>query len=204
METHSETIRFFERSSFYYTLIVTMDNKYHYVSPHYNRNFSFLDESLTGKPFYITLHPDDIKICQQVGEKCFMNPGVLFPATLRKHDGKGGFIFTQWEIVAMFDDSNQPFGIFCVGHNITEHVVTTNKLDHAIAEIEEKTNILNDIGFMQSHVVRKPLANIMGLANVLSNMDVDHNLMGITSMMINSANELDTAIKTIVDKTGDA
>jgi PAS domain S-box-containing protein len=203
MEALKDTIKLLENSSFYYTLIIGMDNRYTYVSPNYNRNFDFLKESLTGKPFYITLHPDDIKICQQVGERCFSNPDKLLPATLRKHDGKGGFVFTQWELKAVFDDNNQPLGIFGIGYNITDHVVTSSKLDDAIAELEDKNDKLNEIGFVQSHVVRKPLANIMGLAHVLTNMEVDHNLAGITNMMVESAHELDDAVKNIVDKVDD-
>jgi hypothetical protein len=200
METFTEIINLLEQSNFYYSLIIGMDNRYIHVSKHYNRNFDFLKESLVGKPFYITLHPNDIKICQQVGGKCFENPGKLFPATLRKHDGKGGFVITQWEFKAIFDDRGQPYGIFCMGHNITEHVTATHQLKDARAEIEDKTDKLNHIGFIQSHVVRKPLANILGLANVLDSMEVDHNLAGITNMMVSSVTELDNAIKNIVDK----
>jgi hypothetical protein len=203
METFTETINLLERSNFYYSLIIGMDNRYIHVSEHYNRNFDFLKESLVGKPFYITLHPDDIKICQQVGGKCFENPGKLFPATLRKHDGKGGFVATQWEFKAIFDDDGQPHGIFCIGHNITEYVAATHQLENAKAEIEDKTGKLNSIGFIQSHVVRRPLANVLGLANVLNSMEVDHNLSNITSMMVKSVNELDQAIRAIVDNTAD-
>jgi hypothetical protein len=203
METFTETINLLEKSNFYYSLIIGMDNAYIHVSQHYNRNFDFLKESLVGKPFYITLHPDDVKICREVGGKCFENPGKLFPATLRKHDGKGGFVITQWEFKAIFDDEGQPYGIFCMGHNITEHVAVKRQLKDAKAEIEYQTGKLYDIGFIQSHVVRKPLANILGLTNVLNNMEIDHNLRGITSMILDSANELDNAVKKIVDKTAD-
>nr|WP_294943757.1 hypothetical protein [uncultured Mucilaginibacter sp.] len=201
MNTVTETIRFLEGSNFYYSLIIGMDSRYIHVSPHYSRNFDALNGSLVGKEFSITLHPDDIKICREVGGKCFENPGKLLPATLRKHDGNGGFVVTQWEFQAVFDGEGLPYGIFCIGHNITEHVAVSNRLEDAMAEIEDKTGKLYDIGFMQSHVVRRPLANILGLANVLNNMEVDHNLTGITNMIVNSATELDNAIKSIVDKT---
>jgi hypothetical protein len=203
MKAVAETIRLLENSNFYFSLVIGMDNNYRYLSPNYSKNFDFLNKSLLGKPFYLTLHPDDIKICQEVGGRCFENPNKLYPATLRKHDGKGGFIVTQWEFKAVFDDDNNPYGVFCMGHSITEYVAVTNQLEDAIAEIEDKTDKLNEIGFIQSHVVRKPLANILGLAGVLSNMELDQNLSGITNMIVDSANELDNTIKNIVDKTGD-
>ncbi|SFT00252.1 PAS domain S-box protein [Mucilaginibacter polytrichastri] len=196
-----ETIDLLESSSYYYSIIIGMDNRYTYVSPNYNKNFDFINQSLVGKPFYITLHPDDIKICAEVGGKCFENPEQLFPATLRKHDGKGGFIFTQWEFKAVFDDQNNPEGIFCIGYNITEHVDTRNELLTAQTEIEIKTDQLEEIGFMQSHIIRKPLANIMGLINLLAVMDAETNLQQIKDLLAESAKELDNVIKSITDKT---
>jgi hypothetical protein len=201
MKHFKETTNLLENSSFYYTIAIGMDNKYMHVSPNYDKNFSFINKSLLGQPFYITLHPDDIKICAEVAGKCFADPGLLFPATLRKHDGKGGFIFTQWEFKALFNDNHEPGGIFCIGHNITEYIDTQNKLQTAKTEIDNKIDQLNEIGFMQSHVIRKPLANIMGLINILAVMDVDGNLQNIHALLIESAKELDSVIKTITDKT---
>ena len=196
-----ETIKLLENSSFYYIIIIGMDSMYTYVSPNYDNNFGFTGDSLLGKPFSITLHPDDIKICEEVGAKCFENPALLLPATLRKYDGKGGFVFTQWEFKALFNDENSPEGVFCIGYNITEHIDTRSKLVSANEEIENKTDQLYEIGFLQSHVIRKPLANLMGLVNILATMDMDANLQGLNNMLIESANDLDEVIKKIVNKT---
>lgn len=201
MKYFKETTSLLENSSFYYTIAIGMDNRYMYVSPNYDKNFSFINKSLLGQPFYITLHPDDIKICAAVGGQCFENPGQLFPATLRKHDGKGGFIFTQWELKALFNDDNEPDGIFCIGYNITEHVDTRNELETAQTEIVNKTDQLEEIGFIQSHIIRRPLANIMGLINLLSVMEIDDNLQNIKDLLNDSAKELDNVIKSISDKT---
>ncbi|WP_204302958.1 hypothetical protein, partial [Klebsiella pneumoniae] len=91
---------------------IAMDGRYKYVSPSYDNNFSFAGGTLLGKEFSITLHPDDIKICADVGSKCFEHPNCVFPATLRKHNGAGGFVITQWEMKAQFDDDRKPEGIF--------------------------------------------------------------------------------------------
>ena len=202
MNHFKETRGLLQNSSYYYTISIGMDNRYTYVSPNYDLNFGFIESSLLGKPFYITLHPDDIKICQQVGMQCFEKPGELLPATLRKHDGKGGFVFTQWELTAIFDENNNPEGIFCVGYNITEHVDTRTKLQNAEATIHDREDQLTEIGFIQSHVVRKPLANIVGLVSILRTTDANTDLDYITKLLLNSAEELDKVIKDITAKTG--
>jgi len=189
-------------SSFFYTIAIGMDRKYTYVSNNYNRNFDQSNGSLLGKEFSVTLHPDDIHICAEVGAQCFEHPGKLFPATLRKHNGLGGFVVTQWEMKAYYDSADQPAGIFCIGYNITEYVDTRTKLDDANQEIDIKNDKLSEIGFIQSHVIRKPLANIMGLASVLDPKDMDENHRAVVEKLVASAKELDMMIKEISSKTG--
>jgi len=190
---------FLANSSHFYTIAIGMDSCYSYVSNNYNRNFDLDNGTLLGKHFSVTLHPDDIVICAEVGANCFAHPGKLFSATLRKHDGKGGFIVTQWEMQAMFE-AEQPAGIFCIGYNITEYVDTRSRLENATSEIAVKNNQLSDISFMQSHVIRKPLANIMGLAGILGAMNIDANQKSINDMIIISAQELDVVIRNITDR----
>jgi hypothetical protein len=201
MQQINEISSFLANSSFFYSIGIGMDSRYSYVSPNYDRNFDFLNESLLGKHFSITLHPDDIAICAEVGGKCFAEPDRLFPATLRKHDGKGGFVITQWEMKAFFDEDGQPVGIFCIGYNITEYMDTKSRLDDVQSELSVKDGRLQEIGFIQSHLVRKPLANIIGLTNILSTMEIDENLKSINKMLLDSSIELDTVVRTISNKS---
>jgi len=193
MDHFRETNSFLADSSFFYTIAIGMDSRYTYVSDNYNRNFDLLGDSLLGKHFSVTLHPDDIPLCSVAGMRCFENPGKLIPVSLRKHNGEGGFISTQWEMKAIFNANQEPEGIFCIGYNITELVI-------AKVEIESKINQLSEIGFIQSHVVRRPLANILGLANLLAATDVPPNVRHLHELLFRSAGELDEAVKEITNK----
>ena len=86
---------------------------------------------------------------------------------------------------------------FCIGYNITEYIQSRIELDGAKTEIASKNDKLNEISFLQSHVIRKPLANIMGLSGILSSMDLDANLKNVNDLIIASAEELDKVIKDI-------
>jgi len=201
MQYFEETISLFRNSAFYYTICLSMDGTYSYVSPSYDQNFNFVNDTLAGKPFYVTLHPDDIKICEEVGNKCFQNPGQPVPARLRKHDGKGGFVITQWELWAFFDEKNSPAGIFCLGHNVTEYIAAKKELKSISNQIEKKDELLNQIGFINSHLIRKPLANIIGLTALVKQMDTRDDLKEIINMLSESAIELDLQVKNINSKT---
>lgn len=200
MKYFQETLDLLKPSSLYYTICLGMDGNYSYVSPSYDENFNLIYDTLLGKPFYVTLHPDDIKICEEVAGKCFQNPGQLFPATLRKHNGKGGYVVTQWELRGLLDENGNPEGILCIGHNISEYYATKYALEDATLSIQNRDKQLDDIAFINSHIIRRPLANIIGLANVLDQMDLDKNLATIINMVVESAVALDDEVKKISHK----
>lgn len=194
MDQYPQINHFLKDSSFFYTIAIGIDSRYSYVSRNYDRNFKLSEGTLLGRHFSVTLHPEDIAICEQVGMQCFAKPGELLPATLRKHDGSGGYVTTQWEMQAFFDSHGQPEGIFCVGYNITEFVDTRSRLDSANIQ-------LNEIGFMQSHLIRKPLANIMALADLILQEATEEHFSNFCEMLKKSTTELDNVIKAISNKT---
>ncbi|MDP9082129.1 MAG: PAS domain-containing protein [Bacteroidota bacterium] len=197
MDHYPQINAFLRDSSFFYTIAIGMDSRYSYVSRNYDRNFGFTNNTLLGRHFSVTLHPEDVAICEHIGIQCFMNTGQLLPATLRKHNGRGGFVTTQWEMQALFDGQGQPEGIFCMGYNITEFVETRSQLNSAHTQ-------LNEIGFIQSHMVRKPLANIIGLADLIQQEATDERLVQFCGMMKDSTAELDEVIKAISNKTDES
>lgn len=201
MKQFLSTIELLENSNFYYIITTNMSGKYSYVNSHYARTFSHNSETVVGMPYQITMHPDDTAVCEEVAAKCFADPGKMFPATIRKHDGKGGFVITQWEYKAMFDENGEPEGVFCLGYDITKYVDEQQQLKHAEDEIEKRKDVLREIAFQHSHVIRSPLSNILGLTAILEKMEVDTNIKNICTMILESAIQLDSVIKDVVGKS---
>lgn len=54
---------------------------------------------------------------------------------------------------------------------------------------------------MQAHLVRAPLANILSLATILGDMEVDDEAKNVISKLIDSAKKLDGVVKGIIKKT---
>jgi signal transduction histidine kinase len=77
--------------------------------------------------------------------------------------------------------------------NITDDIVVQEKL-------KTQNKVLRDIAFIQSHEVRRPLANILGVIEVLNSSNSVNN-KEIFDHLIESANELDMQIRSIVKKT---
>jgi PAS domain S-box-containing protein len=203
----AETIELLNKSNFYYIITTSMEGTYSYVNKHYSDTFVHIHGDIVGKPYQMTMHPDDSAVCVEVAEKCFNNPDKLFPATIRKHDGMGGYFITQWEYKAMFKDDGTPEGIFCLGYDITKSVEERSQLnllqdnyERFQTLIEKKDEILKQIVFHQSHIIRHPVTNILGLAHILQRMEVDKNLQNIIDMLLQSTEQLDEVIKGIVNK----
>ncbi|MCW3111031.1 MAG: hypothetical protein JWQ09_5537 [Segetibacter sp.] len=71
-------------------------------------------------------------------------------------------------------------------------------------EIEEQNIKLKEIAWMQSHVVRAPLARIMGLINAINDFDaMKMSQAELLGHIVHSAHELDAIIRDIVTKSSE-
>ncbi|MDB5018893.1 MAG: Sensory box histidine kinase [Pedobacter sp.] len=199
MQSFEETKDLLHNSSLYYLISVDMNSNYSYVNNRYHSAFNGVHGNLVGQHYSITMHEDDLDVCRRVSEQCFTFPDRVFPAIIRKHDGKGGYIITQWEYKALFDADNKPSGVFCMGNDITEFMKASIDLKQTKESLIDAKLTLAQIAYIQSHVVRKPIANMLGLMVILETMDVPADLKSIISMMTDSAKEVDKAIQTMAN-----
>lgn len=85
------------------------------------------------------------------------------------------------------------------------HLVLANNITEPLKYLDalEKQNLrLAEIAWLQSHVVRAPLARIMGLINIIQNDNTDSTEQDfILKSILSSAFELDAVIHDIVTKT---
>lgn len=187
-------------SDFYYIICTDNIGNYSYINQRYANSFKHIHTNLVGQPYYITMHPDDTKVCEEVGGKCYACPGKLFPATIRKHNGRGGYVITQWEFVLM-EEAGIPQGVFCLGYDVTEHEIVKNKVKKINKDLALKNDLLGEIAFEQSHIVRAPLASILGLVDLLKTCELNENTAEIVNMIEESSKKLDLVIRSIVNKT---
>jgi PAS domain S-box-containing protein len=102
----------------------------------------------------------------------------------------GDRLWVYGEFTPLFDDSHKHTGYIAVYNDITWR---KQKED----EVTRQNNKLREVAWLNSHEVRRPLANIMGLINLMkttSNMDEK---MKILENINNSAKELDKIVHDI-------
>lgn len=107
------------------------------------------------------------------GEEFFINLALL-PVT----DAQG--VHTHW---------------IAIGHDVTDRL-------RYISEIEERNHKLQEIAWMQSHVIRAPLARLMGLIDLIRNYQhSDSEKNELLGHVLTSAHDLDEIIRDISSKT---
>ena len=75
------------------------------------------------------------------------------------------------------------------------------KKNQSEAERQIKINALKEIAFDQAHLVRAPLANMLGLISLLENLKTSDEVKDLLSLLHVSTDQLDAQIKNIVKKT---
>ncbi len=107
----------------------------------------------------------------------------------------GSVFFFNVRMFPIKNNENEIFGMMLEVSDITEIKKYTNA-------IEEQNKKFREIAWLQSHIVRAPLARMMGIINLLTdnNLDAAEHREFLKYLAI-SAGELDVIIKDITDKT---
>ncbi|GAB1448037.1 hypothetical protein MASR2M44_10420 [Bacteroidota bacterium] len=117
--------------------------------------------------------------------------GVRFEFKHRKADNS----LIDVEVFCSLINFNGKEVIYETVHDITDR-------NNYFKALERQNKIFRDIAWTQSHVVRAPLARLMGLMELLQDSSQENlSQEQIISMMNDSANELDTIIKDIAEKS---
>ncbi|TLV02931.1 PAS domain-containing protein [Dyadobacter luticola] len=89
----------------------------------------------------------------------------------------------------------KPVRIIGVVRDVTERM-------RYVSEIEERNQKLQDIAWLQSHVIRAPLARLMGLVDLIQNYENSaEEINQLLDHILTSANDLDNIIRSISSKT---
>lgn len=124
-----------------------------------------------------------------------LNEGKIYRGEVKSKSKNGKYYWARTTIVPFIDENEKPFQFVAIRYNITEEKKAEEKLLDQLKKLKE-------IAWIQSHLVRAPLAKIMGLAELIkkdicSPEEQKELLLGI----LDSSKELDEMIRSIIYKT---
>lgn len=176
--------------------ILSTEGKAKYVSPSITKVLGYSELEAMHMNLFDFLHPDDVpKIFKRMEEVRSIPQGNSLPShNFRIKHQNGSWRWVESTITNLIEDENIG-GIVDNFHDVTERVFQ-------ITAIQTQNEKLKAIAWTQSHVVRNPLAKIMGIVDLiktgaLSPAEVKQSL----DHLIESAKELDSIIQDIVLKS---
>lgn len=145
------------------------------------------------KIFFSALHPDDKEMMTNIIGEILSQKKEINGAVYRIILPNGKIRHIESHAIIKKSESGKIISLIGTNRDITEDVLVQEK-------IKKQNNVLREIAFSQSHEVRRPLANILGVIEVLRTSGTIKDLE-IFDHLEESANELDMQIRSIVNKT---
>ncbi|WP_073240884.1 PAS domain S-box protein [Maribacter aquivivus] len=178
-------------------MICIVDEKaiFSYASPTSTKILNITPEEFVGTNAFNHVHPDDYDIVYSEFMKVLDIPQVTIKPFRFKH-GSGHWIWLETVITNKLDEPTIN-GIVVNSKDVTTKVLHLNA-------IEEQNAQLKKIAWTQSHIVRAPVARLMGLINLLTDdkgkLNVEEKEQ-VLNYIFTSADEIDNVIKDIVENT---
>lgn len=178
-------------------MICIVDEKatFSYASPTSTKILNITPEEFVGTNAFDNVHPDDYDMVYNEFIKILDIPQVNINPFRFKH-GSGHWIWLETVITNKLDEPT------IKGIVVNSKDVTTKVLH--LKAIEEQNAQLKKIAWKQSHIVRAPVARLMGLINLLTDdkgkLNVEEKEQ-VLNYIFTSADEIDSVIKDIVENT---
>ncbi len=141
------------------------------------------------------VHPDDIQQVTNEIARHIAHKQSRWTCEYRFRSADGTYKFVLDRGFLIFDHNAQPVRMIGAMQDITDRI-------NYIHAIEQHNHKLREISWAQSHLVRAPLARIMGIIELLNHPDTDtETLQTLLSYLNTSAMELDEIVKDTIAKS---
>jgi PAS domain S-box-containing protein len=144
--------------------------------------------------WYELVHPDDTARVTKNLNLHIKNKEPRVNNEYRFLCANGEYKYVLDRSYLVFNESGEPIRMIGAMQDISERLTY-------MREIEAQNEKLNEITWMQCHIVRAPLTKILGLAELLANLEEDPKKTELLSHLMHSAFQLDDIIKDIIKKT---
>lgn len=134
-----------------------------YASPSLGRMLGYnLDEEETR----INFHPEDAPLIERVYEDARKKPNVPLPAVARVLHSKGHYIWAEGVITNMLENESVR-GIVANYRDVTERKEAEINEAQITRDLVQRNKDLEQFAYIVSHNLRGPVANILGIGNIL-------------------------------------
>lgn len=136
-----------------------------YASPSLGRMLGY-SKSTGEEETTINFHPEDVPLIERVYEDARTKPNVPLPAVARVLHSKGHYIWAEGVITNMLENESVR-GIVANYRDVTERKEAEMNEAQMTRDLVQRNKDLEQFAYIVSHNLRGPVANILGIANIL-------------------------------------
>lgn len=141
-----------------------------YLSPQTEFIFGVSPEEITDRPeiWYDSIHPEDKISVNKVSRLLFLNKEPVTRTYRIKKFNNNEFIWVEDYISPILDENGEIKELYGSIKDVTILKNKEKELERLLNELSNKYNELMQFNYIVSHNLRSPIANIIGLSNVMS------------------------------------
>jgi PAS domain S-box-containing protein len=168
--------------------------------------FGFSNEEYLGINIIDHIHPEDMNIAKERFQLVLASSDATVNLKFRNKTKQGEYRWIEGTVTNMLDDSMQALMIRF--NDITDRINSENEQNLLLQEFTKRNQDLNQFVYIISHNLRTPLANLIGLINILEIDLLDDYNKGIVDLFKCSTDRLSetvfdlTHILTLKDNQG--
>jgi len=116
-----------------YLIRINREGRFTYSNQAFLKAFNYREEEILNKLFFSTIFQKDIGRCRQAASECWNNPGKIVKLMIRKpFNNSKLFVWTDWEFLALSDETGEVNEIQGIGLNVTDKVMAQEVKEEAI------------------------------------------------------------------------
>jgi len=158
--------------------------------------FGFSNEEYLQTNITDHIHPEDLSEIRERFQLALVSAGATVNLKFRNKTKQGEYRWIEGTIINMLEDSIQALMIRF--NDITDRIKSENEQNLLIQEFTKRNQDLNQFVYIISHNLRTPLANLIGLINILEIDLLDDYNKGIVDLFKSSTDRLS---ETVLDLT---
>lgn len=175
-------------------LTITEDGTVTYMSENIYPMLGYKPTEIVGKSIFDYMHLDAVRSFHKMYDSAMNTKESSVRGTYRFKHKSGFYKYIQGQGKIRHNDNGECYTLL-----IARDMDYERKTE---LHVREQNRKLKDIAFIQSHIVRRPLSNILGLIEINQmNRDLPEDIFQIINLIKKEAEVMDQIIAEIVDKS---